>query len=92
MYRFDTHLVWIISRLSVTVVRFSNAVAFAISAVRVRDVTASSGEDYANNFARQVQFNPGEYEKIWKLELIDDTIYEIKVGPVLIAVHVHTYF
>lgn len=48
-------------------------------AVNVRDVTTTRGDDYSTRYDRQVQFNPGEFEKVWKLELINDSLYEIKV-------------
>ena len=49
-------------------------------AVNVRDITTTAGEDYSEDYATQVQFNPGETEKVWRLELTNDQRYENKVG------------
>ena len=56
-----------------------NSSRICYTAVNVRDVTTTRGDDYFTRYDRQVQFNPGEYEKVWRLELINDSIYEIKV-------------
>ena len=56
-----------------------NSSRICYTAVNVRDVTTTRGDDYSTRYDRQVQFNPGEYEKVWRLELINDSIYEIKV-------------
>lgn len=49
------------------------------TAVRIRDLTTTSGEDYSERYAKQIQFNPGEFEKTWRLQLTDDDQYEVKV-------------
>jgi len=48
--------------------------------VNVRDITTARHQDYSGNYAQQVQFNPGEYEKTWRLEVINDDEYEVKVS------------
>lgn len=50
------------------------------TAINVRDVTTKAKDDYSEEFAKQVQFNPGQSEQTWQLQLIDDSIYETKVG------------
>lgn len=38
--------------------------------------TARVGEDVSARYAGQVQFNPGQTEKTWRIRLVDDDVYE----------------
>ncbi|XP_053399449.1 FRAS1-related extracellular matrix protein 2-like isoform X2 [Mercenaria mercenaria] len=51
--------------------------------INVTERTASIGKDVSRQFAEQVQFNPGQTEKIWRLPLRDDDIYEMEETLIL---------
>ncbi|BFZ14656.1 hypothetical protein BsWGS_17695 [Bradybaena similaris] len=38
--------------------------------------SAKAGEDFTSRYAKQVQFNPGQTEKTWRLRLVDDNRFE----------------
>ncbi|XP_076467569.1 extracellular matrix protein 3-like [Babylonia areolata] len=46
-----------------------------VSIMAVND-TARVGEDVSARYAGQVQFNPGQTEKTWRIPLVDDDVFE----------------
>lgn len=44
--------------------------------IKVENGTAILGEDIQSRYATQVQFNPGQTEKTWRIQLIDDEKFE----------------
>lgn len=46
------------------------------SGLKTRDKTAKAKEDFSDNYAMQVQFNPGQSEAEWVLQINSDNVYE----------------
>lgn len=44
--------------------------------INVKEKTAIVGKDVSRQFSQQVQFNPGQTTKLWRLSLRDDAIFE----------------
>ncbi|KAK6168396.1 hypothetical protein SNE40_020939 [Patella caerulea] len=46
--------------------------------ITVNNATGKVGEDVDKRYAKQVQFNPGQIVKTWRIRMLDDTIFEQK--------------
>ncbi|KAL4230244.1 extracellular matrix [Mactra antiquata] len=69
--------------LEVTLLRRGYLSETSFVTINVTERTANIGKDVALQFAEQVQFNPGQTEKTWRLPLRDDDIYEVEETLVL---------
>lgn len=63
-------------KISIKLIRRGHLEDTAFVALRTHDSTARAGMDFSRRFETQVQFSPGEIEKMWTLAIIDDTKYE----------------
>ena len=48
-----------------------------ITGIKAVDGTAKAGEDFNGKKAKQVQFNPGQTEGVWRVRILDDTVFEL---------------
>ncbi|XP_059153308.1 extracellular matrix protein 3-like [Physella acuta] len=62
--------------LNVTLRRRGNMEETSYVTIQVVDGSAKSGEDFISKYAKQVQFSPGQREKVWRLRINDDSMFE----------------
>ncbi|ESO98011.1 hypothetical protein LOTGIDRAFT_174476 [Lottia gigantea] len=66
------------NKLKVKLIRRGYLGETSFVTINVINATAKVGEDVHKRFAKQVQFNPGQTEKTWRVKLLDDTVFEEK--------------
>ncbi|XP_064877235.1 FRAS1-related extracellular matrix protein 2-like [Oncorhynchus nerka] len=62
--------------LEVTLRRRGHLGETSFVTVSVHDITTERGQDYQASPPRQVQFNPGQTQAVWRLRIHDDQVYE----------------
>ncbi|CAN8012309.1 unnamed protein product, partial [Ixodes pacificus] len=62
--------------LTVTLRRRGYLGETAFVSISARNLTARQGTDFSGHYSRQVQFNPGQAEAVWKLRILDDGLFE----------------